>query len=132
MGWDCLDEILVFPLSFLMSQYPEEAEYHILRQLEERPRSSQRKLASELGCSVGKINYCIKGLIAKGCIKAVFFKNTPTKNNYMYTLTSKGVEEKIRLTSRFLRNKIAEYDALQHEIEELLRAIGKEEEFRQG
>ncbi len=39
----------------------------------------------------------------------------------MYYLTPKGMEEKTRVTARFLRHKMAEYENLKHEIDQLKR-----------
>ena len=46
----------------------------ILRKLRKDPKSSQRKLADELGFSLGKLNYCLKALQNKGLIKIKNFK----------------------------------------------------------
>ena len=39
----------------------------------------------------------------------------------MYYLTPKGIKEKTRVTVRFLQRKIAQYDSLKSEIEQLKR-----------
>ena len=46
----------------------------ILRKLRKDPKSSQRKLADELGFSLGKLNYCLKALQNKGLIEIKNFK----------------------------------------------------------
>ena len=33
--------------------------FDLLRKIKERPASTQRELASELGFSLGKLNYCL-------------------------------------------------------------------------
>ena len=43
--------------------------FEILRKIEQNPNSSQRKLAEELGFSLGKLNYCLKALKNKGLVK---------------------------------------------------------------
>ena len=40
--------------------------FEILRKLQKNPNSSQRELAKELGFSLGKLNYCLRALQAKG------------------------------------------------------------------
>jgi EPS-associated MarR family transcriptional regulator len=97
----------------------------ILRILEEQPEISQRDLARELGISLGKANYCLQGLMEKGLVKANNFKNSNNKKAYMYLLTRKGIAEKARATTRFLERKVAEYEALQREIELLRRESRK-------
>ena len=48
----------------------------ILRKLRKDPKSSQRKLADELGFSLGKLNYCLKALQNKGLIKLKISKKS--------------------------------------------------------
>ena len=50
----------------------------ILRKIKSKSFKSQRKLASELGFSVGKLNYCLKALRDKGLIKINNFKKILT------------------------------------------------------
>ena len=97
----------------------------ILRILEEQPEISQRDLARELGVSLGKANYCLQSLMEKGLVKANNFKNSNNKKAYMYFLTRKGIAEKTRATTSFLKRKMAEYEVLQGEIELLRRESRK-------
>lgn len=97
----------------------DEYRYKILKLVEENPEISQRELAESLGISLGKVNYCLKALIAVGILKATNFRNSKNKLAYMYLLTPTGIEEKAKITSRFLKNKLQEYEKLQAEIVEL-------------
>ncbi len=101
----------------------EEVRYRLLRYLEDRPEASQRELAEHLGVSVGKINYCVRSLIAKGLVKMRNFRNSKNKLAYAYVLTPKGIEEKVNVTSQFLKRKLAEYDSIAAEIERLTREL---------
>ena len=103
----------------------DEAHYRLLKVLEVQPNLSQRELARELGVSLGKINYCLAALIDKGWIKARNFRNNLDKLSYAYLLTPSGIEQKAVLTVNFLKRKMAEYDALKHEIEELKREVDR-------
>jgi EPS-associated MarR family transcriptional regulator len=96
-----------------------ESEFQILRALESNPNFSQRELSKKAGISLGKTNYCLNALIEKGLIKASNFKNSKSRTAYLYKLTPKGMEEKARVTVRFLRRKMQEYEAIKAEIEEL-------------
>jgi EPS-associated MarR family transcriptional regulator len=98
---------------------PEELRYKLLTLLGPNPQLSQRELARELGMSLGKVNYCVRALMEKGWIKAANFKNSRNKIAYMYLLTPRGLEEKGRLTRRFLQIKMREYQALKDEIERI-------------
>ena len=51
------------------SHLNQETYYRLLKQLEENPRINQRELARSLGVSLGKTNYCLRALIARGLIK---------------------------------------------------------------
>ncbi len=97
----------------------DEDRYKILNLLEKDPTLSQRELAGALGVSLGKVNFCVKALIEKGLVKARNFRNSKNKSAYMYYLTPSGFEEKARVTVRFLRIKVAEYETLTQEIERL-------------
>ncbi len=78
---------------------------------------NQRHLADELGLSVGKINYVIRGLIKKGFLKMERFARQNNKQKYRYLLTVKGFREKVRLTERFIKKKKQEYEELLAELE---------------
>ena len=92
--------------------------FEVLRKIKSKPNSSQRELASELGFSLGKLNYCLKALKNKGLIKIKNFQKNPNKFRYAYILTPKGISAKTALTLNFMKRKIAEYDELKSEIEE--------------
>ena len=101
--------------------------YRLLKLLEERPDASQRQLSAALGISLGKINYCVRALLDKGWIKASNFKNSNNKLAYMYLLTPSGVDAKARITARFLKRKLGEYEALKLEIAQLTAEVGEGE-----
>ena len=90
--------------------------YDLLRKIEEKPESTQRELASELGFSLGKLNYCLKSLKKKGHIKLKNFQNNKNKINYAYILTPKGLAIKTKLTVNFMKRKMKEYDELAKEL----------------
>lgn len=93
--------------------------YKILKLIEQNPEISQRELARQMGISLGKTNYCLKALINVGIIKAKNFQHSNNKTGYLYKLTPAGVEEKLKITKRFLASKIEEFETIQKEIEEL-------------
>ena len=93
-----------------------EVHYRVLKALEANPNLSQRQLATELGISVGKANYCIKALIDKGWVKARNFRNNDNKLAYAYVLTPSGIRCKTQLTIRYLERKRCEFEALRREI----------------
>ena len=99
--------------------YDDDTSYGLLKTLEDNPGLSQRDMAKRLGISLGKVNFCLNALVEKGCLKVNNFRNSNNKLAYAYLLTPHGVEEKARITLRFLKYKIQEYERLQAEIREL-------------
>tara|TARA_Y100000590_G_C15715535_1_gene1011757 strand:+ start:242 stop:541 length:300 start_codon:yes stop_codon:yes gene_type:complete len=90
--------------------------FNLLRKIVNKPKSTQRELAEELGFSLGKLNYCLKALKGKGLIKMDNFRKNPNKINYFYVLTPKGISEKSKLTINFMKRKMKEYDELKREL----------------
>jgi len=97
----------------------------LLREINKSPEMTQRELSSSLGISLGKVNFLLKALIEKGHVKVDNFKKSDNKSAYLYFLTPKGVEEKARITYRFLRRKLREYDELEHEIIRLKQEVSE-------
>jgi EPS-associated MarR family transcriptional regulator len=97
--------------------------FETIRTLEKNPAQSQRDLASALGVSVGRVNYCLKALAEKGMVKVENYRTSTNRLAYLYLLTPAGVAEKAVLTRRFLARKMAEYDALKCEIAALQREL---------
>tara|TARA_B100000242_G_C42940148_1_gene435990 strand:+ start:493 stop:792 length:300 start_codon:yes stop_codon:yes gene_type:complete len=90
--------------------------FEILRTLEKEPESTQRQLASKLGFSLGKLNYCLKALKRKGYVKINNFKKSKKKIKYLYKLTPLGLAEKTKMTINFMNRKMKEYDQLKKEL----------------
>ena len=97
----------------------EENRYKLLKLLHENPDMNQREIASTLGLSLGKVNFCLKSLVEKGWVKVGNFSRSPNKKAYVYLLTLRGIEEKTRVTIDFLERKKQEYEDLKKEIEDL-------------
>jgi len=105
----------------------DELKLKVLRALEQNPSLTQRQLSSELGVSLGGINYCLKALIDVGWVKAGNFARNSDKRGYVYLLTPQGIREKAALTSRFLKRKMAEYASIKAEIADLEREVASSE-----
>jgi len=80
--------------------------------------------------SLGKVNFCMKALVGKGCLKVNNFRNSNNKRAYTYLLTPFGMEEKSRMTLTFLRYKVQEYEQLRREIEALKIEARKQKEVK--
>ena len=93
--------------------------FEVLRKMQEKPEKPQRKLAEELGFSLGKLNYCLKALQQKGLVKLENFQKQSNKINYLqYVITRKGITERTKLTINFMKRKMKEYDELKKELKE--------------
>ena len=106
--------------------FPDSHHYKLLKIIEANPAIQQREMAKEMGVSLGKANYCLQALVQKGLVKMDNFRRNDNKLAYIYLLTPPGIEEKARLTVSFLKHKVAEYDAIRNEIEELRREAERE------
>jgi len=107
------------PMTSRRSQLQEDTYFRVLRLLQDNPDMTQREIAQSLGLSTSGLNYCLKALIDKGWVKVHNFSQSKNKFGYIYVLTPQGIAEKLALTSRFLKRKLSEYDALKAEIEGL-------------
>ena len=58
--------------------------FNVLRKIKNKPDSTQRELAEELGFSLGKLNYCLKALKNKGLVKMKNFGKNPTIDSNSY------------------------------------------------
>lgn len=101
------------------AQQLEDLHFRVLKILQDKPDTSQRDLAAQLGISHGKMNYCMNALMEKGLVKLSNFQQSQHKFKYAYLLTPAGIAAKAALTGRFLKRKMAEYEALKAEIEAL-------------
>ena len=99
-----------------------EQDFLILDAIDRRQSSSQRSLARHSGMSLGKTNYVLKKLVEKGLVKISNFKGNPSKNQYLYILTPRGIEAKARLTISFIQARMREFEEVRHRLlENLLR-----------
>jgi hypothetical protein len=76
--------------SFTPARVPDNQELHvhILRQLARQLYTTHREFAKQLSVSLGRVNYCINALLAKGWIKAQNFQRSDNKRAYAYLLTA--------------------------------------------
>ncbi|MGX1101538.1 EPS-associated MarR family transcriptional regulator [Amorphus sp. MBR-141] len=97
----------------------EDVQFRILRLLKDNPEMTQRQLAKAVGVSNGGIHYVLNALLEKGMVKLGNFTAAADKRRYAYVLTQKGIAAKADLTKRFLVRKMAEYEAIKAEVEEV-------------
>ena len=84
---------------------------------------SQRELAKAVGLSTGGIHYVLNALLDKGLLKIENSTTTKDKRRYAYVLTRRGMAAKADLTTRFLVRKMADYEILKAEIDEVIAEV---------
>lgn len=97
----------------------EAAHFSLLTIVASNPNLSQRRIADEMGVSLGKANYCMKAVVEKGWVKPRELRGRGSGIAFAYVLTSKGVRAMKQLTSHFLELKRRELEVLRSEIEQL-------------
>jgi EPS-associated MarR family transcriptional regulator len=88
----------------------------LLREITANPRVTQRQMSARAGVCLAKVNYLLRAMIEKGLLKTENFLTSNHKAAYIYHLTPAGIEERARLTVRFLRKKADEYDQLREDL----------------
>ena len=92
-------------------------QFEVLRKIQKKKSLTQRELASDLGFSLGKLNYCLKALRKKGLVKLNNFNRKENKLKYLqYVITPRGISERTKLTINFMKKKMKEYEQLKKEL----------------
>ena len=99
-----------------MKNQPDHLE--VLRKIHNKPEYTQRKLAKNLGFSLGKLNYFLKALHQKVLIKIEKFTKHKNKITYVKRclLTNRSIKHRINHTIIFMKKKMKEYDQFKSEI----------------
>ncbi len=102
----------------------QEANFRVLKLLEQSPEFTQRQIAEAMGISLGKTNYILHALMEKGFLKASRFLKAKSKlTKAVYILTPSGIRERMNLTQDYVKSKTQEYEALKTELESLRQQI---------
>jgi MarR family transcriptional regulator, temperature-dependent positive regulator of motility len=88
----------------------------ILREIAANPHATQRRMSALAGVSLAKVNYLLRAMIEKGLVKTENFFASDHKAAYIYQLTPAGIEERARITMRFLHKKAYEYERLKDDL----------------
>jgi EPS-associated MarR family transcriptional regulator len=105
----------------------EDVNFRILRLLQDNPEMSQRELAKAVGLSTGGIHYVLNAILDKGLLKIENSTTTKDKRRYAYVLTRRGLATKADLTTRFLVRKMADYEIIKAEIDEVCEDLSDTE-----
>ncbi len=76
-----------------------EHEYQVLSHLQENEITTQRKISSRTGLSLGAVNLLLKKMVRKGLIKVEKLNARTVR----YILTPQGMKEKTKLAYHFVR-----------------------------
>tara|TARA_B100000579_G_C22812304_1_gene845911 strand:+ start:1166 stop:1765 length:600 start_codon:yes stop_codon:yes gene_type:complete len=98
-----------------------EIELKLLNEIEKKKNHSQRSISKELNIALGLANNLIKKFVSKGFLK---LSQAPMKR-YFYYITPKGLVEKAKLTSEFLRSSFEFYNKIRNEYEKEFLKIKK-------
>jgi len=85
-----------------------ERQLRILEALEQNPETTQANLAAQLGVAVGSVNWYLKRLIRKGCVKVTHLERRKLK----YFVTPQGLALKARLTKEYVEASLHVYREL--------------------
>lgn len=90
--------------------------FRLLRLLAQRPESSQRAIALELGIALGRVNLLLRGLVEAGLVHRRPIRAAGNRPGQGHWPTREGLAEAARLARGFLARKRAEQAALAAEI----------------
>ena len=105
-------------------EHQEDTKLRVLKLIVENPQLTSRGLAQKVGISNGSAYYLLMSLIDMGFVKLSNFKESTQKSKYSYLLTPKGIREKSLITSKFIKRKKLEFEALKEEINSLEKSMG--------
>lgn len=93
----------------------------ILERIEQDPDATQATLASQLGVAVGTINWHLKRLIAKGCIKV----KRAERRKLRYIITPEGLALRARLTVDYIQSSFDLYRLVRQRVMGMLEEINE-------
>ena len=91
----------------------------ILKEIEEKPVTTQADLASKLGVATGTVNWHLKRLSAKGYVKMKRIGHW----QWHYLLTPKGMAEKTRLVEAYIQRSMKLYRETREKSRRLLAEV---------
>ena len=98
-----------------------EVELKLFNQIEKNKNHTQRSISKELNIALGLSNALIKKFINKGFLK---LSQAPMRR-YFYYITPKGLVEKAKLTTQFLKSSLEFYTRIRDQYEKEFLKIKK-------
>jgi len=107
-----------------------ENEYQVLNHLQENENTTQRKISKGTGLSLGAVNLLLKKMVRKGLVKVEKLNARTVR----YILTPKGMQQKSRLTYRYIRQSYSQIRKINQAVDYLLaeRAAASEDGEGEG
>ena len=102
----------------------DEVLYKLLKTIEKSPKTNQRKLAEELGVSLGHLNYLLNDIVSKGLVE-VSESTTNKRRACLYHLTPAGLAERAAVTMRYLESLLQLQKSMDMEIQVLREESNK-------
>ena len=102
----------------------DEVLYKLLKSIEKSPKTNQRKLADELGVSLGHMNYLLNDIVSKGWVE-VSESTTNKRRACLYHLTPAGLTERAAVTMRYLQSLLQLQKSMDMEIKVLREESNK-------
>ena len=93
-----------------------EHEYQVLNHLQENEITTQRKISSNTGLSLGAVNLLLKKMTRKGLIKVESLNSRTMR----YILTPQGLQEKARLTYSYIRQSYRQILKINQALDDLV------------
>lgn len=94
---------------------------HLLSELTQRPRTTQRELAKRIGAALGLTNLLLRRLVKKGYIKIIGTQ----RNRIRYLITPKGIAEKTRLTYEYVEYSLQLFGRVRLFLREQLELLAR-------
>ncbi len=98
-----------------------EVELKLFNQIEKNKDHSQRSISKELNIALGLSNALLKKFVNKGFLK---LSQAPMRR-YFYYITPKGLVEKAKLTSDFIKSSLQFYNKIRNQYEKEFIKIKK-------
>lgn len=92
----------------------------MLEALASEPQLSQRELARRLGLPLSRAHFILRRLIQKGMVKVHNVAESTHKLGYLYVLTPRGLEVRLRLTYSFLQRMAEQHRRMADRVEALI------------
>ena len=103
-----------------------EIELKLINELQKNNEQSQRSISKELNVALGLANSLIKRFVRKGFLK---LSEAPMKR-YIYYLTPKGLLEKTKLTSEYIKSSLKSFQNIKLEYENEFENISDQKNYK--